>query len=198
MSADSEYSTLDLRQMDRETAERELTKLQFDRWEKLHELKAGAEETRERFAQEDELVTDLTVTADMADLGTEVDLYGDTALVHLDSDNEQFIDAAESLDAEFPDADKSDVPEMDDEDREVIASRAMEMLDAMLVRWNGTEWASVPEHEQQALLETLRQEWGIDALFLSIFKCADAIQEDREEQVEAIESFRGEKRRGRR
>jgi len=198
MSADSEYSTFDLRQMDREEAERTLTKLEFDRWEKLTELRENAQETRERFAQEDEQVTGLVVNANMEDLGTAVTLYDNDLLVRANPDDPALRKAAEGLERELDGNETTEVPELDDETREQVADAALDMIDALLVRWGDNDWADLPAGVREATLDSARTEWGIDGLMAGLMDILQAIHEDQEERADVVESFRNPERRGNR
>lgn len=193
-----ERSTLELRQMDEETARNTLTVAEYERWEQLHELMDGAAETRERWAEEDELVADLTVHADMEQLGTEVDLFGNDVLVHIDSEDREFRAATDRVDSIIGDTDPEEIDELDDEATAKAADALVEMLDTVLVRWNGHEWGALDDDTRASVLQSARAKWGVDGLLLAWFDIAAAVREDREERVEAVDSFRGAQRPGRR
>jgi hypothetical protein len=198
MAAQQEYSTLDLRQMDRATAERELNKLQFDRWEQLHDLMDSAEETRERFEREDEQVQDLVVRADPEELGTPVDIYDNDLLVRIDSDDEGFRGAIETLDDEFSEEELDNPTELDGDDRDRMADLICDVLDAVILRWNGTDWNELRADQRRAVLADARAQWGFDGLFLALVDIIAAVREDREQRVDVIDSFRQPERRGNR
>jgi len=198
MAADTHYSTLDLRQMDEQEARNTLTVAEYERWEKLHENIEAAEETRERFAAEDELVEDITVRADMDALGTDVDLYDNDVVVYIDSENDRFREAADALDGELGDTDPEDVADLDRETIDTVAEHLKTMLDCALVEWNGHEWDALGADTRRDVLATCREKWGVDGLLLAWFDIAKAVSEDRQEKVEAVDSFRNEERRGRR
>lgn len=198
MSADSEYTTLDLRRMDEQDARHTLTVAEFERWEKLHDLTDSAAETRERWADESEQVLDITVNADADALGTEVDVYGNDLLVHVDSEDRQFRQAAEALDDELQSTDTDEVDALDAETRERLADAILDVLDACILRWNGTEWGDLPDEKRYAVLGDARAKWGLDATLAAMFDIVIAIREDHEEKKEVVESFLGEERRGRR
>lgn len=195
---DGGRSTLELRQMDEQTARNTLPVAEFERWQKLHELMDGAAETRERWADEDETVAELTVHADMDALGTEVDLYGNDVLVHVDSEDGDFRAAAERLDDTLGDTDPNDLDSLDDAGVDAAAEALTDLLDAVLVRWNGTEWSDLAIDTRQDVLYECRRKWGVDGLLLAWFDIAAAIAEDREERVEVVDNFRNPERRGRR
>jgi hypothetical protein len=200
MSTDSdsdgpEYSAGQLRRMDRETAADTLTKRQWDRWEKLNALHDDAEAQREQWAAESDEVVDLTVHADPDDLGTEVDIYGNDVVVHVTEDDDTFRAAAEDLEAEFGDDDR-DVSELDASDAERIAECLLTMLDCALVRWNGTPWETLGQAQRDRVLADARQKWGLEGLLYAWVDVAEAIQAEREQRVDVIESFRNPERRG--
>lgn len=198
MATDSTYSIIDLRQMDREEARRTLPVAEFERWEKLQELQRQADKTRERFAREDEQVAELSITADTHKLATEVDLYGDTVLVHIDSGDEAFINAAERLEEAMDGDGPEDVPTMDADRRDAIAEALADLFDAAFVEWEGVEWDSLRADQRADHLARLRDAWGLDAMFVALLDIVAAVQEDRSEKVDVIESFRRSQRRGRR
>ena len=205
---DDGYHTAELHAMDEETARAELTVNQFERWEKIQDLHESAAENREQWEQEAETVHDLTVNADLEALGTEVDLYGNDVLVHIneDRDGEAFEAVAEELQAtigevtpaDADDLDPEDIPDLDDEDTETLVRAFAQLYDIALARWNGTDWADLPEHEREAILESAREQWGASAFIMGVFDCLMAIREQQAESQEAVESFLGETGRGRR
>jgi hypothetical protein len=198
MAAESHYSTLDLRQMDREQAREQLTVVEFERWEQLHENIEQAEQTRERFAEEDRQVTELTVHADKESLGTEVELYGNDVLVHIDTEDDTLRSAADALDDVLGETDPEDVGGLSPGETDAVADCLTTMLDTILVRWNGTNWRGIREDTRADVLAECRRKWGVDGLLLAWVDIAAAVREDRQERVDVVESFRTEKRRGRR
>lgn len=196
-SDEDSYSPRELRQMDEQTARRTLTVDQYERWESLQDLYDRAEQTRERFAREDEQVHDLTVHADPDALGTEVRLYGNDLLVHLDSDDPEFRAIHDEYQDLVGDVDEDDLAALED-NRDAVADAVVEMLDCLLLRWNGTAWDSLPADYRRETLQEAREKWGFDALMVGWAEVMGAIREDREEAAEVVESFRGEAGRGHR
>jgi hypothetical protein len=204
--SDDGYSTLDLRQMDRETARNTLTVTEFERWEQLHELREGAEQNRERWDREDEVVAEITVSADTDSLGTEVDVFGNDLLVRANPDDPDLQAAVDDLEAmrddmadvDLTDADALDA--LDDAAAERVADALLAMLDALIVKWDGTPWADLPDDEREYILNDARHpdKWGLDGLVKAWIDILAAIHEDREERMDVIESFRPATGRGRR
>lgn len=184
-----DYTPGQLMAMAEDEARETLPDHEFDRWQKLAELDAEAEETKQQWADERERVTDLVVHADPDELGTEVSIYGNDLLVRIDSENEDFRQAAQSLESEFA-TDDREVDELADEDADTIAGYLMDMLDAILLRWNGTDWPNLPDHERETILHQARDKWGVDGLLTAWTDIAAAVQRDRQEQVEAVDGFR--------
>jgi len=185
-----EYTPRELREMSDEEAKQTLTVAQYERREKLLDLLEQADENQERLAEQDQQVQEITVDADMEQLGTEVDLFGNDVLVHIDSGNRQFRQAANALESVDEFDDESEVVDLDDETRETIANRLQDMLDAVLVRWDGTRWSEISEPKRGAVLDQCRTEWGVDGLMLAWFKIGEAVTEERQEVEELIDSFR--------
>jgi len=199
MSADSDRRGItELRQMDRETARNTLTVTEYERWEKLQDLHEQADETREQWAEEEDTVAEITVHADMEQLGTELDLYGNDVLVHVDSQNTALEDHADAVDDILGDVDPEDVDSLTQSDLDDVLGHLLDMLDIALVRWNGTEWADLPEDARADTLARIGESWGVEAVLMAWFDIAEAMHEEREEKVSAIESFRDPQRRGRR
>lgn len=199
-TTDSEYSTLDLRQMDEQTARNTLTVAEYERWEQLNELRDNAEQTREQWAEADQRVAEITVSADMDQLGTEVEVFGNDLLVHIDSEDPQLRTAAEDLEA-FGEAhgdvtDADDLETLDDGDADRLASLLLDMLDAMIVEWDGTEWGDLPAGARQSILADARSSWGLDGLLLAWVDVLTAVREDREDRLDVIDSFRPAQRGG--
>ena len=191
-----EYTVSQLRDMDEQTARNTLTVNQYERWERLQDLYDDVAETEQEWAKQEETVAAVTVNADMEQLGTRVDIYGNDLLVHADPEAPAFRDAAERLDSEFGDIDGSELDSVADDRVQDLADHLLEMLDHVLVKWGETEWADLPEGQRQATLEDARSKWGVDGLMVAWGDIALAIREDREEVVGRLEKFRNPERRG--
>jgi len=185
------YTILELRAMDREEARQTLPVAEFERWEQLTELEEGAEQTREQWADEAETVVDVAVHADAEALGTELDLYGNDVLVHVDSEDTAFKRAAEAMDSALPDDGVED-SELTDARAERLTARTVDVLDAMLLRWNGTEWDTLSPDQRQRILQRARDKWGLEATVMAVIEAVKAIQTDREQTKAAVEAFLGE------
>jgi len=185
------YSVSELRAMDEQTARQTLTVDQYERWDSLQDLYDQAEANRDRFAREDEQVHDLTVHADPEALGTDVQLYGNDLLVHLDSDDPTFRAVHDEYQDLVGDVDDADLDALE-ENREAVANAIIELFDCLLVRWNGTDWERLSPEQRRGVLADAREAWGFDALVLGWGEVMAAIRETREQQAEAVESFRGE------
>lgn len=196
MSADTddggEYSVTELLDMGERTARQSLTYDQYQRWEKLNDLHDQAEETRQEWAEEDERVGEIVVHADREELGTRVDLYGNDVLVHVDPEDADVREAARALDDEF--GEREEVPD-DAEAIDRLAGLLLDLFDAVLLEWNGTDWAELPADARQDVLTDAREKWGIEGLLLAWADIAAAVEEDREERLDVVESFRGAQRR---
>jgi len=204
MTDDSEYSAFDLRDMEEETAWDELSREESEQWEKIQELYDGVEETEQQFEREAEAVADVTVSADMTDLGTEVSVFGNDLLVYADLESPEFRDATERLESEFgditvenPDAeDEAAFGDVADERLDDMAAHLVEMLDTVLVRWDGTEWDSLSDGQRETILQQARASWGITGLLKAWGEITLAIREDYDELEARVESFRSPERRG--
>lgn len=196
---DREYANHELRAMDERTARQTLTVDQFERWEKLNDLYDRADETREQWAGQHERVADLTVSADMDALGTAVEIYGNDLLIHVDSDDDALQAAAdefEDLRDEYTADD--DFEDVTDADKRRMTDLLTRMFDAVLVRWDDTDWADLREDQRRAILADAREKWGFDSFFLAWIDVVAAVREDQEDKVDVIEQFRNPERRGNR
>lgn len=196
-------SVAELRGMDEQTARSELTVVEYERWEQLNSLVDEHEATKDEWDAEDERVEDLVVHADMDELGTHVELYGNDLLVYADPDDEGFRAAVESFDDarsqyDGMDPDEIDVDDIDDGVMEDMAWACLDFLDAVLVEFNGVAWGDLPDDECDAILEQCREKWGPMGTVQSMVDVMAAIYEEQEEQVSTVESFLGEERRGNR
>lgn len=196
-----EYANHELLAMDDDEARHRLSVAQYERREKLQDLHEEADETREQWAEEQQEVAEITVSADPEQLGTTVDVFGNDLLVRIDSEDPALQRAADSLDdirAEYADVDAEAMDQIPRDDREAMGNCLVEMLDAVIVRWDGTEWADLPDWKREAVLADARTDWGLDGLLLAWVDIAAAVNDDREERLDVVESFRGSSGRGRR
>lgn len=195
--ADPDRRTVpELLAMDEAEARRELTVVEYERWESVRDLHDQHEATKQRWADEAEQVHDIVVEADPEALGTEVELYGNEVLVHIREDDDAFREAAAALDTEFGETATDDVPELGDEDREAMAGHLRAMYDAALVRWNDHEWADLPEETRAAILDDALDKWGLSSFFLGLVQISAAVREAQQETVDVVDSFRGAAGRG--
>src|SRR6056297_2783627 len=116
----------ELRRMDRETARAELTVPEYERWDALHDRLDGAEQTRDEWADADETALDVTVHADDADLGTEVEVFGNDVLVRVDPESRGLRDRANALRDEFGD-DGRDMDDLSETDTDRLAERLVDL-----------------------------------------------------------------------
>lgn len=193
-----DYSPSELEAMSDDEARSELTVEQYERREKLLDLLDEAAENEQELAADEERVEDLVVHADPEALGTEVDVFGNDLLVQVESDDPAFRAVAEELDDEFGDIDETELETLGAEETDRIAEALQEMLDLVLVRWNGTDWDGLARDKRDLVLHDCREKWGVDGLLLAWVEIADAVQTDREDKLSVVDSFRGAERRGRR
>lgn len=198
-NAPYEFTPEQLRRMGDDEARETLTVAQYERREKILDLHAGADDQVDEWDDEDQTVTDLVVHADPEQLGTRVDLYGNDVLVHMDSDNDDLKETIDALESEFGDVSGGgDIDELDDDALETFEGLVTDALGALLVRWNGHDWANLDPFERDVILDSAREKWGLDGMFLGFIDVVIAVQEDREERLDVVDSFRGAQRRGRR
>jgi hypothetical protein len=199
-----EYTPRELAAMDEDEARTTLTVAQFERWEQLQDLFDQQAETEAEWEAEEETVREVTVSADMEQLGTQVDIYGNDLLVRADPESQGLQDALETLEADFGDIEVED-PDADgeaafgdvDTDRlDDLADHLLGMLDEVIVRWDGTRWDGLPRAQRETILADARVSWGVDGLMLAWARIAAEIRADREGTVSQLESFRGEAGRG--
>lgn len=197
-NAPYEFTPGQLRRMDDDEARRELTVEQYERREKIIDLHEGADEQQREWAAEDRRVEELTVHADPDQLGTPVDVYGNDLLVKVNPDNDEFLDAAKHLDSEYGDMGVEEVLESGGSMMEDVADDMLQMLDASLLRWNGHDWEDLPEDTRAGVLADAYEKWGLDGLDNAWKMISVKVNEEREEQLDVVESFRNQEGRGRR
>jgi len=192
MAADTDgWSVLELRQMDRDEARQTLPVAEFERWEQLHELEQGADETRERWAEEDREVQALAVNADPERLGTAVDLFGNDVLVHVESDDPAFTDAVESLQdllGDDVDDPKAEIETLQENRAETVEC-FIDILDAVILRWQGTDWDDVDPATRHETLRQAADKWGLDAMFVAVMRIFSAVSEDRHPLRQRLAGF---------
>lgn len=188
------YTPGELRRMNDAEARDQLTVNQYERREKLLALHEQAAETDEQFAAEAAEVEALTVSADPEQLGTEVDVYGNTLLVRVEDGNDRLQRHGEAvetlLEAAEGEAD-DDLGGLADDRRDELAAHLRSLLDELLVRWDGESWADLRDAHREAILLDASDKWGVDGLLLAVVNIVAAVHEDREERVSVVESFRG-------
>lgn len=203
-----EWTNHELRVMDEATARQTLPVAQFERWERLQELYEEAEKTKAEWADQAETVEQIVVHADAQELGTELEVFGNDVLVHVDSSDEAFVETAERVkttldtiresDTDGENEGAPDPTALDSDAREVVADGLCDLFDLVLVRWNDHEWDVLSPDARQAVLQRAHDKWGVDGLLLAWLEVVSAVAEDRSERVEVIEKFRDPTRRGNR
>jgi len=182
----SEYRPTELvRMSDEEVAD--LSDEEQQRREKLLALHSESEETKKDWADQRQRITDIVVNADREALGTRVDVFGNDLLVRVHSENTDLRESAERLES-FAD-DEREMADLPAEDREDLAAYLIEMLDAVLLEWNGTDWTDLPEDERYGVLFRAREDWALDGLLSAWLNIAAAISEERDEQMEVVDRF---------
>lgn len=194
---DTEWSDSELLAMNEREARETLTVAWFDRWEKLNDLHAEADETRDEWRDQDATVQELTVNADLSDLGTDVELYGNDIVVHLDPEDPEVKRLSEKAEEVLSEYD-SEGEEVSDGEIDQAAGFLVDLFDEMLVEWNGVEWADVPEEQRRQTLQEARESWGVMGLANGKARVLQAIYEEQDERMDVIEKFRRPERRGRR
>lgn len=179
----------ELRQMDEDTARTELAIDELQRWRKVNDVHDAAAATRSEWADQEQAVTDIVVTADIEDLGTHVEIYGNDLLVRLDAEDADLRSEAQYLEDEYGDTDADEVPDMDDATIDDIAESFLVMLDRVIRRWDGTPWRPLREGKRERILRDAREAWGIDGLLLAWGDIVAAVEADREERVDVIDGF---------
>jgi len=204
-------TTVDLKQIDdREEAYRRLSGPDFERWEKLQELEAAAEENRREMQADAEVATDALVRADVSDLATEVSVFGNDLLCYYDPESQQVREAAKragdifDMDADAPDdLEGASVDELDDDDIPEIKDALTDLITAAIVEWNGQRWSDMDAGTRDAIAATIQQPtdsdgWGVAGLMDAFVEIYVTVEDNRNERLERIQKFRNEERRGNR
>jgi len=202
-------TTLDLKRIDdREEAYSRLSGPDFERWEKLQELEAAAEENRREMQADAEVATDALVRADVSDLATDVSVFGNELLCYYDPESQQVREAAErvgevcGVDADEPgDLEGTSVDDVDDSDIPAIKGALVDLITAALVEWNGQQWDDMDTDTREAIRATVQQPpeaggWGVAGLMDAFVEIYVTVEDNRNERLERIQKFRNETRRG--
>lgn len=179
-----------LRKMDESTARKTLSIDELQRWQKVRDLHESAEQTREEWRGQEERVGEIVVHADISELGTEVTVYGNDLLVHLDPEDRRLRDVADDLQDEYGDTDPDEVSDLSDDEIDDIAASLIQIFDLIIRRWDGTPWRQLRDDRRRAILEDAREKWKIDGLLVAFAEVVDAVERDREEKLEVIDGFR--------
>ena len=190
-----DYTRRELREMDEQTARNTLTVAEFERWERIQDLYEQREDTLDEWDSQEQTVADVTVHADAETLGTEIDLYGNELLVRVRPASrrlQQVRGRLEDNDVDLDNPDAEAVADIDEETQEAIADALTALLDAILVRWNETDWRDLSTKQRDAILADARQAWGLDGLLFGVVQVIRAVHEDQNRRVQDVKSFLGE------
>lgn len=188
-NSNKEYTTVELREMDDATAATELTNEQQERREKLLSLQEEAENTQDRWEDERETVGNVIVQSDLEALGSRLNLYGNLVLVQLNTDNDQLREGAEKLQS-FAD-EETELENVDWDKREDLAVAAKDVLDALLIEWDGTRWDRLPQERRSQILNEAREAWGYEHFFAAVMNALLAARAQFNDLEEQAKSFRG-------
>jgi len=202
-------TTLDLKRIDdREEAYSRLSGPDFERWEKLQELEAAAEENRREMQADAEVATDALVRADVSDLATDVSVFGNELLCYYDPESQQVREAADrvgevcGVDAAEPgDLEGASVDDVDDSDIPAIKGALVDLITAAIVEWNGERWTDMTRDKQATIETVIKQSpenggWGVAGLMDAFVESYVTVEDNRNERLERIQKFRDETRRG--
>ena len=202
-------TAIDLKRIDdREEAYRRLSGPDFERWEKLQELEAAAEQNKRQMQADAEVATDALVRADVSDLATDVSVFGNELLCYYDPESQQVREAAErvgevcGVDADEPgDLEGASVDDVDDSDIPAIKGALVDLITAALVEWNGERWDDMDADTREAIRATIQQPpeaggWGVAGLMDAFVEIYVTVEDNRNERLERIQKFRDETRRG--
>lgn len=199
MSTDTEggdgYSMAELEAMSEQEAKDTLTVTEFEQWEQLQELFEQDRETREQWEQASETVADVAVKADMEQLGTKVDLWGNPVVVHLDPGDRHLQQRVQRFEDRHGEHAGEDIDDLDDVDTDAIAESVKHLLDVLLVEWDGTKWHQLPEYdsdEYHPVLDVAEDKWGLAGLVDGVVRVLETAYEEQQQRMEEIESFLGE------
>jgi hypothetical protein len=191
----SEHNAVELREMDDETARNTLTVAEYERRERIINAYEQAEATREERTEQERRVQDIVVHADTDALVTEVDIFGNDVGGRINPEDDALRELAVTMEEEYGDIDPERIGEesiegVDDAAVEEIVADLIDLLDIIIVRWNGTAWADLDAAHRRAILEDAREAWGLDGFFVALLELVEAIEADQEERFEVVDGFR--------
>lgn len=185
-----EVSFGELREMTREEAAERLDQHDLERWEAYHELRSRKEETAERFQDDDALAIDTLVQADMGELTTDLDLYGNEVSVVIELDERQQ-SLLRNVEREYDDIDLDDPGE---DAIDAVRDVMERFIATVVVGFNGVEVRDLEEVKRLTLAAECVDKWGLRGTFHAVVKIVEATREMDEDRVGSIESFRPEAR----
>jgi hypothetical protein len=207
--ANTERSVAELREMDEATAKRELSMVEYQRWESLNDHLNEAEQNREELAEADAEVHDMLVNADPRDYAAELSVWGNDLAVYYSPEDTAIRDAAEriaetfdvdldgDLDAQAERITEDDVHEgMLDDAKDAL----VDLVFAAVVEWNGRRWDDLSPAEREHIRTTIASPrpdgWGLTGLMEGWDDIQTAVDEKREEKFDVVRKFRPEERGG--
>jgi len=212
MSAHShadQRSIAELRAMDEHEAKRELSMVEYQRWESLHEHLDAAEENRQELAEADAEVHSLIAKSDPSNLAVDVNVWGNDLSVYYGAEDDAIQAAAQRLADTFdidPDGDLDAQAETLDSD-DIAEDQLHEAKDALaelvlsaVISWNGARWDDVSEADREHIRTTITASrpdgWGVAGLIDAWVQIQTAVDEARNERLEVVRKFRPEERGG--
>lgn len=178
-----------LLRMDDEEANMWLSDAEHERREKLKELYEGAEETREEWQEQEKATVETLIEADMGELTTKLDLYGNDVevLLNLDRDQRQLI---ERIQTKYEGAD--DIDKLNESEVQRLESMLAEFFEIVFHSFNGERLDDLGSQKAALLTESVVEEWGIRASIYAMIEIIETINEQDEETMERVQKFRGE------
>jgi hypothetical protein len=184
-----DYTPEQLLRMDEEEARMWLSEEDQERRAKLRELYEGAEKQREEWQEQEQTTVETLIEADMGELTTELDLYGNEVevLLNLDRDQRQLI---ERIQTKYEGAD--DIQELDEAEIRRLESMLAEFFEVVIHSFNGEKLDDLGKTQAVELTEAVVEEWGTRASIYAMIEIIETINEQDEQTMERVQKFRGE------
>lgn len=178
----------ELRSMSEEEAEMWLDGDEYDRWERLHRLDAQRKETQAEWDEQEQKTVATLVKADMGDLTTDLDIYGNdvSVLVNLDREQRALMRAIQDKYAGV-----EDIEDLTETEIDALESMLADWIEVVVHEFNGTKLDDLSEEKRRTLTLQMVEKWGLRATMMAMVDIIEAINVQDEQTMEMVEKFRG-------
>lgn len=178
----------ELRAMSEEEAEMWLDADEYDRWERLQRLDSQREETKAEWDRQEQETVETLVKADMGELTTDLNIYGNdiSVLVNLDREQRHLMRAIQEKYAGV-----EGIEDLTETELDALESMLADWLEVIIHEFNGTRLVDLDADERRTLTLQIVEKWGLRATMMAMVDIIEAINTQDQETMEMVEKFRG-------